>query len=73
MQSPLPVYVKLWFAADLFLALFPPLHWSARGYDPIFGAPLALFYIFGTSAFIALSVVAAYLSDCPSSPSDRAR
>ena len=35
MRSSLPVYVKLWFAADLFLALFPPLHWAARGPDPI--------------------------------------
>src|SRR5215216_242203 len=26
MRSSLPAYVKLWFAADLFLALFPPLH-----------------------------------------------
>jgi hypothetical protein len=62
MQSSLPAYVKLWFAADLFLALFPPLHWAARGHDPIFGAPVALLYVFGTSAFIALSVVVAYLA-----------
>jgi hypothetical protein len=73
MQSSLPVYVKLWFAADLFLALFPPLHWAARGPDPIFGAPLALFYIFGTSAFIALSVVVAYLADRQPAPRGRGR
>jgi hypothetical protein len=61
MQLPLPAYVKLWFAADLFLALFPPLHWAAHGTDPISGAPMALLYIYATSAFVALSVVFAYL------------
>jgi hypothetical protein len=61
MQLPLPAYVKLWLAADLGLALFPPLHWAAQGTDPIFGAPMALLYIYGTSAFVALSVVFAYL------------
>jgi len=60
MQSRLPAYVKLWFATDALLALFPPLHWAARGPDPVWGAPLALLYVFGTSTFIALSVVTAY-------------
>ena len=73
MQSSLPAYVKLWFAADLFLALFPPLHWAARGPDPIFGGPLALLYIFGTSAFIALSVVVAYFAGRQPSPHSRGR
>lgn len=62
MPSALPTYLKLWFAADLILALFPPLHWAARGHDPVLGAPVALLYIFGTSVFIALSVVVAYLA-----------
>lgn len=62
MQSPLPTYLKMWFAADLVLALFPPIHWLARGRDPVFGAPVALLYIAGTSACIALSVVVAYLA-----------
>ena len=73
MKSSLPAYVKLWFAADLFLALFPPLHWAARGHDPIFGAPVALLYVFGTSVFIALSVVAAYLAGQETSPPGRGR
>ena len=68
MRSSLPAYVKAWFAADLFLALFPPLHWAARGPDPLFGAPLALLYVFGTSAFIAASVVVAYLAGRRSTP-----
>jgi hypothetical protein len=73
MRSSLPAYVKLWFVADLFLALFPPLQWAARGPDPIFGAPLALFYVFATSAFIAASVVTAYLAGRPSSPGGETR
>lgn len=73
MQSSLPAYIKLWFAADLLLALFPPLHWAVRGADPIFGAPVALLYVFGTSVFIALSVVAAYLAGRRTSASGRGR
>jgi hypothetical protein len=73
MQPTLPIYLKIWFAADLVLALFPPIHWAARGDDPIFGAPLALVYIYGTSAFIALSVVVAYLATRQTRPDRRAR
>lgn len=73
MRSSLPAYVKLWFAGDLFLALFPPLHWAARGPDPIFGVPLALLYVFGTSVFIAASVVVAYFAGREGTPSREAR
>lgn len=73
MGSSLPTFVKVWFAADLFLALFPPLHWAARGHDPIFGAPVALLYVFGTSGFIALSVVVAYLATRETFPNGAAR
>lgn len=71
MRSSLPTYLKLWFAADVILALFPPVHWAAHGRDPLFGAPLALLYIFGTSAFIALSVVVAYLATRQTQPTGR--
>jgi hypothetical protein len=73
MGSSLPTFVKVWFAADLFLALFPPLHWAARGHDPIFGAPVALLYVFGTSGFIALSVVVAYLATRKAFPNGAVR
>ena len=63
MRTQLPMFVKAWFALDLFLALFPPLHWTASGFDAIFGVPRALLYLFGTSLVIALSVVVAYFSD----------
>jgi hypothetical protein len=63
MRVPLPFFVKLWFGLDLVLALFPPLHWAASGTQPIFGVPRPLFYLYGTSLFIAASVVVAYLWD----------
>jgi hypothetical protein len=63
MGSGLPVFIKVWFAADLVLALFPPVHWAMSGDDPTLGIPRALFYIYGTSFVIAASVVAAYFSD----------
>jgi hypothetical protein len=73
MRSSLPGYMKLWIVADLFLALFPPLQWAARGADPIFGAPIALLYIFATSVLIAASVVTAYLAGQQPSPDGEAR
>lgn len=63
MRAPLPLFIRLWFGLDLCLALLPPLHWAASGTEPIFGVPRPLFYLYGTSVFIAASVVVAYLSD----------
>jgi hypothetical protein len=63
MRVPLPLFVRLWFGLDLCLALFPPLHWAASGTEAIFGVPRPLFYLYGTSLFIAASVVVAYLCD----------
>ena len=63
MRVPLPFFVKLWFGLDLFLALFPPLHWAASGTEPILGVTKPLLYLYGTSLFIAASVVVAYLCD----------
>ncbi|OWJ58647.1 hypothetical protein [Inquilinus limosus] len=63
MSPRLPIIIYLWFALDLLLALFPPLHWAAGGNATVLGAPAILVYLFGTSVFIAASVVAAYFSD----------
>lgn len=63
MNKAPPTFIRLWFAADLVLALLPPLHWAAGGATPLLGMPRVLVYLFGTSAFIAASVVAAYLQD----------
>lgn len=63
MHMPLPLFVRLWFGLDLFLALFPPLHWAASGTETIFGLPRPLVYLYATSIFIAASVVVAYLCD----------
>ena len=61
-RSPgLPLAVKLWLGVDLFLALFPPLHWWARG--TLAGAPRALIYLLGTSAVIATSAVVIFVAD----------
>jgi hypothetical protein len=63
MRAPLPLFVRVWFGLDLILALFPPLHWVASGTETIFGLPQPLVYLYGTSVFIAASVVVAYLCD----------
>lgn len=63
MRQSLPLFVKVWFALDLFLALFPPLHWGVSRSEPVFGIPAALLYLFGLSLFMAASVVVAYFSD----------
>jgi len=63
MHAQLPMLVKAWFTLDLFLVLFPPLHWAASGADPVFGVPRALLYLLSVCAFIALSVVVACICD----------
>jgi hypothetical protein len=63
MSLRLPIAIQLWFALDILLALFPPLHWAVGGGAPVLGVPETLLYLFGTSLFIAASVVAAYVSD----------
>ena len=63
MTKPLPLFIRLWFAADALLALLPPLHWAAGGDAPLLGVPGALLYLFATSAFISASVVVAYVVD----------
>ena len=63
MSKPLPLLIRLWFLADALLALLPPLHVAANGAAPIGGVPGVIAYLFGTSAFITASVVAAYLFD----------
>lgn len=63
MRERLRGVIALWFAADLVLGLLPPLHWAASGGTPILGMPRVLVYLFGSSAFIAASVVFAYFGD----------
>ena len=60
MARPPFLFIPLWFAVDAVLALMPPLHWAAGGSAPILGVPRVLLYLFGVSAFIAASVIAAY-------------
>lgn len=61
MFARLPTFLKVWFILDLFLALFPPLHWSLGSAEPIYGVPRSLLYIYGVAFFVAASVVVAYL------------
>lgn len=63
MPSRLPCFIQIWFGLDLLLALLPPLHWKLGIAEPVLGLPLTLVYLWGTSLFIAASVVAAYLVD----------
>lgn len=63
MTKPLPLLIRLWFAADALLALLPPLHWAAGGAGSSVGAPRVLLYLFGSSVFVATSVVVAYFVD----------
>ena len=63
MRNPLPSFIRVWFALDLLIALLPPLHWMAAGATPVLGMPRVLVYLLGASAFVAASVVVAYLQD----------
>lgn len=63
MFARLPLYIRIWFMLDLFVTLFPPLHWVASGADPIAGVPRSLFYVAASSVFVAASVVFAYVAD----------
>jgi hypothetical protein len=47
MPSPLLAYARLWFAARLLLALFPPLRWAARGPDAILAWPVGNPWAYG--------------------------
>lgn len=73
MHARLPAVLYAWFAIDLLLALAPPLHWALSGSAPVLGVPRVLLYLFGTSAFIAASVVTAYLCDPSMWAADRER
>jgi hypothetical protein len=63
MRAQLPMLVKAWFVLDLFLILFPPLHWIASGADPLLGLPRSLVYLAAVYVFIVASVVVAYFLD----------
>jgi hypothetical protein len=51
MRAQLPMLIKAWFAFDLFLILFSPLHGMASGADPVLACR-------GASKLITLSAVA---------------
>lgn len=68
MHTRLPPFIKAWFVLDLFLALFPPVHWLASDTVPLLGLPRSLVYLAGLGSFIAVSVVVAYLCDSDLSP-----
>jgi hypothetical protein len=71
MRTNLPMFVKVWFVLDLFVAWFPPFHWAASGADPLlFGVPRSLCYIVGVDFFILGSIVVAYFYDNPSARQD---
>ena len=63
MRRRLPLFIRVWFALDLALALLPPLHWAAGAGGASFGVPHVLIYFLGASVFISASVLAAYLAD----------
>ncbi len=52
--------IRGWFAIDCALVLLPPLSWQVAPSSRIAGAPFVLAYLFGTSVFIAASIVCAY-------------
>ena len=52
--------IRIWFAADCALVLLPPLDWPFAPGSRLAGVPVAVAYLFGTSAFIAASIVCAY-------------
>ena len=52
--------IRGWFAADCALVLLPALYWPVASGSRIVGVPTVLAYLFGTSVFIAASIVCAY-------------
>lgn len=59
--------VRLWFVANLVLALAPPLHWAVEAHKTaIFGLPMALFYFLVLGLSIAGSIIYAYWEECAS-------
>lgn len=59
-----PQWVTAWFFADAVVALAPPLYWTFDGNrTPIFGVPIVVLYFIAVSTCIAMSIIAAYLSE----------
>jgi hypothetical protein len=51
----------IWFAADMVVALLPPLYWAASGPTPaVLGVPLVMAYFLWVAVFIFASVVVAF-------------
>jgi hypothetical protein len=55
---------RLWFVADVALALAPPVYWAANNYQaPIFGLPATMIYFLVLCSSITLSILYAYWVD----------
>lgn len=63
MRHRLPLFIRVWFAFDIALALLPPLHWAAGDGGSSFGVPHVLIYMLGASVFTSASVLAAFACD----------
>ena len=61
---PRSAYIWIWFALDVFLALFPLVYWVVAQSKPtIFGFPCSIVYFGALSIFITASLLAAYWDD----------
>jgi hypothetical protein len=59
--------VRLWFVANVLLALIPPLHWEIARYERlVLGLPATLFYFLLLSLSITGSIIYAYWKDSTS-------
>ncbi|HYD33733.1 MAG TPA: hypothetical protein VEA39_04110 [Methylophilaceae bacterium] len=58
--------VRLWFVANVLLALLPPLHWEIAAQRPVLGLPATLFYFLLLSLSITGSILYAYWEECVS-------
>lgn len=56
---------RLWFVANVALALAPPLHWMVEAHEtPVLGLPASLFYFLGLGLSIMCSLIYAYWQEC---------
>lgn len=56
--------VKIWFIANVVVALFPPIYWAISNHNTyIVGIPVSLLYFLVISISIMLSIIYAYRTD----------
>jgi hypothetical protein len=60
--------VRVWFAANVLLALCPPLYWAADAHREaaVWGMPVTLFYFLVISISITASILYAYWEESAS-------